>query len=67
PPRLSLTARTLPDALWAVEEAVVSGAVSLVVAEIEAADFTATRRLTLASGRHGVPVVLLMPPTCEGA
>lgn len=67
PPRLSLTARTLPDALWAIEEAVVSGAVSLVVAEIEAADFTATRRLTLASGRHGVPVVLLMPPTCEGA
>jgi protein ImuA len=67
PVRLNVAVRTLADALWAVEEAVVSGAVSLVVADIEAADFTATRRLTLASGRHGVPVVLLMPHTCEGA
>ncbi|MFN3910521.1 ImuA family protein [Hyphomonas sp.] len=67
PQRLSVTVRTLADALWAVEEAVVSGAVSLVIAEVEAADFTATRRLTLASGRHGVPVILLMPQTREGA
>lgn len=67
PPRLNVETRTLADSLWAVEEAVVSGAVSLVVADIEAADFTATRRLTLASSRHGVPVILLMPHTCEGA
>ncbi|MBU4162939.1 MAG: hypothetical protein KKF36_02320 [Alphaproteobacteria bacterium] len=67
PPRLSVKVRTLPDALWVIEEAVVSGAVSLVIAEVEAADFTATRRLTLASGRHGVPVILLMPQTREGA
>lgn len=55
------------DALWVVEEAVRSSAVSFVVAEIEAADFTATRRLALAAGRYGVPVVLLMPYTREGA
>jgi protein ImuA len=67
PQRLNAEVRTLGDALWTVEEAVVSGAVSLVIAEVEAADFTATRRLTLASGRHGVPVILLMPPSCEGA
>jgi len=67
PQRLSAEVRTLGDALWTVEEAVISGAVSLVIAEVEAADFTATRRLTLASGRHGVPVILLMPPSCEGA
>lgn len=67
PQRLSVEVRTVADALWAVEEAVVSGAVSLVIAEVEAADFTATRRLTLASGRYGVPVVLLLPHTCEGA
>ncbi len=64
---LGVQVRTPAEALWAVEEAVVSGAVSLVVAEVDTADFTATRRLTLASGRHGVPVVLLMPQTCEGA
>jgi protein ImuA len=67
PARLSVDVRTPADALWAVEEAVVSGAVSLVVAEISAADFTSTRRLTLASGRYGVPVILLLPQTCEGA
>ena len=67
PQRLNVETRTLAEALWAVEEAVVSGAVSLVIAEVEAADFTATRRLTLASGRYGVPVILMMPQTCEGA
>ncbi|MDP3458295.1 MAG: hypothetical protein Q8S09_03375 [Hyphomonas sp.] len=67
PRRLNVEVRTSGEALWAVEEAIVSGAVNLVVAELGAADFTATRRLTLASGRHGVPVVLLMPQTCEGA
>ncbi|OYW84204.1 MAG: hypothetical protein B7Z22_11130 [Hyphomonas sp. 32-62-5] len=65
--RLGLVTRHAGDALWAVEEAVVSGAVSHVIAEVDAADFTATRRLTLASERHGVPVTLLLPHTCEGA
>lgn len=67
PQRLNVEVRTPAEALWAVEEAIVSGAVSLAVAEVDTADFTATRRLALASGRHGVPVVLLMPQTCEGA
>lgn len=64
---LSVQLRKPLEVLWAVEEGVRSGAVSLVVAEVEAADFTATRRLMLASGRHGVPVVLLLPHTHEGA
>lgn len=65
--RLSIHARNAREALWAAEEAIVSSAASLVVAEIEAADFTATRRLALASGRYGVPVVLLLTHTCQGA
>lgn len=65
--RLTVQARTAKEALWATEEAILSGAASLVIAEIEDADFTATRRLTLASSRHGVPVVLMLPYTCEGA
>lgn len=69
PARLHLTvqARTAREALWATEEAVVSGAAGLVIAEIEEADFTSTRRLTLASRQHGVPVVLMLPYNCEGA
>jgi protein ImuA len=66
-PRLVVRPGKLADALWTIEEAIASSAVSLVVAEISGADFTATRRLALASGRHGVPVVLLMPYGREGA
>ena len=65
--RVCVRTGKLAHALWAIEEAVVSGAVALVVAEIAEADFTATRRLALASGRHGVPVILLMPYQREGA
>ncbi|MFN3314405.1 MAG: ImuA family protein [Hyphomonas sp.] len=65
--RLNLITRRAAAVLWAVEEAVASGAVSHVMAELETADFTATRRLTLASSRHGVPVTLLLPYTREGA
>lgn len=67
PPRLHVTARKPAEALWAIEEAIGSGAVALVVAEIGRVDFTASRRLALASSRHGVPVILLMPHTCEGS
>lgn len=55
------------DTLWAIEEAIKSGAVSCVIAELTEADFTASRRLALASGRHGVPVILLMPYTRQGS
>jgi len=64
---LSLATRPARDALWAAEEAVISGAVSHVIAEVDMADFTATRRLALASERHGVPVTLMLPYRCEGA
>ncbi|KJS26693.1 MAG: hypothetical protein VR75_06315 [Hyphomonadaceae bacterium BRH_c29] len=65
--RLSVVTRKAAEALWAVEEAIVSGAVSHVIAEVEGADFTATRRLALASEKHGVPVTLMLPHTCSGA
>ncbi len=65
--RLNVQASNIREALWATEEAILSGAANLVIAEIEGTDFTASRRLTLASGRHGVPVVLMLPYTCEGA
>lgn len=65
--RVSITVSKLTDALWTIEEAVRSGAVSGVIAEIGSIDFTASRRLALASGRHGVPVILLMPYTCNGS
>jgi protein ImuA len=54
-------------ALWTIEEAVRSKAVTLVIAELEEASFTATRRLMLASEQTGVPVILLMPHTREGS
>lgn len=64
---MHVAAHRLTDALWATEEAIRSGAIGLIVAELAEADFTATRRLALASGRHGVPVILLMPYAREGA
>jgi protein ImuA len=66
-PRLVVRPGKLSDALWTIEEAIASSAVSLIVAEISGADFTTTRRLALASGRHGVPVILLMPYGRQGA
>lgn len=63
---LHVATRKVEEALWAVEEGIVSGAVNLVVAELSGADFTASRRLTLAAKRTGVPLVLLLPHTHEG-
>lgn len=54
------------DVLWAIEEGIKSGGVSLIIGEVDEASFTATRRLKLASERYGIPVVLLMPHTREG-
>ncbi len=65
--RLTVQVRNAQAGLWAAEEAVVSGAANLVIAEVEQSDFTSSRRLTLASTRHGVPVVLVLPYSCEGA
>lgn len=67
PSLIHVGAATTPETLWVVEEAARSGAVSLVVAEARDADFTATRRLRLASLNAGTPVILLMPHAREGA
>ncbi|QSR23041.1 ImuA family protein [Hyphomonas sp. KY3] len=67
PPSLNITPRKPAEALWATEEAIRSGVASLVIAELEDASFTASRRLALVSGRHGTPVILLMPYTRDGA
>ncbi|MEQ9314649.1 MAG: hypothetical protein RLN72_02290 [Henriciella sp.] len=64
---LHVGTRRTTDALWACEEAVCSRAASLVVCELQGMDFTASRRLTLASSRSGTPVILLMPHTREGS
>lgn len=59
--------RKAQDVLWCAEEGLHSGAISLVIAEVRDADFKATRRLTLASHRRDVPVLLLMPYNREGS
>ncbi len=66
-PVLTVCAGRRTDALWAIEEAIASCAVSLVIAEISGIDFTASRRLQLASERSGVPVILILPYSTEGA
>ncbi|MEM9739190.1 MAG: hypothetical protein AAF829_04915 [Pseudomonadota bacterium] len=55
-----IEARKPGEALWAVEEAVTSSAVACVVAECADLDFTASRRLALASQARGTPVILLL-------
>ncbi|MEM9148356.1 MAG: hypothetical protein AAGC57_19505 [Pseudomonadota bacterium] len=68
PGRLLTVAAPRPrDALWCIEEGLRSGAVAAVVAALSEADFTATRRLTLASEAQAVPAILLMPHRREGA
>ncbi|WP_370224703.1 MULTISPECIES: ImuA family protein [Hyphomonas] len=66
-PCLTIMPRKLSETLWATEEAIRSGVAALVIAELEDTDFTASRRLALAAGRHGVPVLLLMPYSRDGA
>ncbi len=66
-PILSVHTRKENNALWVIEEGIKSAAVGLVIAEITDCDFTASRRLVLAASRYGVPVILLMPYTREGA
>ena len=64
---IAVRAERLLDALWTVEEGLGSGAVAAVVAEVEDASFTATRRLSLAAARGGVPAFLALPHRREGA
>lgn len=55
------------DMLWAIEEALNCGALSAVVGEIRAADFTASRRLQLAAEMGGVTCLLLGEAARGGA
>lgn len=64
---LTATARSSRDALWATEEAMKSGAVGLVLTELAGVDFTATRRLALASEAQASAAILCLPHTLEGA
>lgn len=56
---LHITVRKPTEALWVVEEAVTSSTVACVIAECGDLDFTASRRLALASQARGTPVILL--------
>ncbi|MEQ8369690.1 MAG: hypothetical protein RIE31_03740 [Alphaproteobacteria bacterium] len=53
-----LRSRRTRDALWAMEESILSGAVAAVVGEVRAMDFTASRRLALACRRMAVPCLI---------
>lgn len=60
PARLVLVepART-QDVLWAMEEGLAAGALSLVAGVVDEADLTPARRLALAAARGGTPCLLL--------
>jgi protein ImuA len=62
-------ADTAPDILWAAEEALRSGQVALVVAELpEPPELTPVRRLHLAAGAaQALPLALLRTPVGAGA
>lgn len=50
------------DVLWAMEEALGSGALALVAGQIDEAGLTPARRLALAAARGGTPCLLLTHP-----
>ena len=64
---LHVHAQKPEEVFWAAEQAAQSNAVSLIVAETAAPDFTMSRRLSLISTRIGLPIVLLAPHQTEGA
>src|SRR5437764_9978628 len=63
PDLIHVEARDAKDALWAMEEGVRCSCLSAVIGEIwgdpRALDFTATRRLAVASERSGTPCWLI--------
>ncbi|WP_203290865.1 ImuA family protein [Maricaulis parjimensis] len=68
PGRLLLVeAATRMDALKAVEEGARDGRLAGVIAELDDMDFTAARRLVLASQDSQTPLILLFPHTRSGA
>lgn len=71
---IHVTASNARHALWAMEEGLRCKALSAVIGELwgepAALDFTATRRLAVASEKHGVPAFLLRiggAPNLSGA
>ena len=64
---LQAAPRRTADALWCVEEAIRSGAIDLVVAEVSDLSFTASRRLLLASAQARTPALLVLPHSRRAA
>lgn len=60
-------ARTSTEALRAIDEAARSRAIGAVIAELDTADFTFTRRLSLAHELSRTPVILVRSWRTEGA
>ncbi|MBO6505883.1 MAG: hypothetical protein JJ850_02380 [Kordiimonadaceae bacterium] len=62
PPEQFIIARTKTheDGLWALEEAIKSGAFSAVIGELSDIDLTSSRRLSLAAQNHKAQCLLLM-------
>jgi len=58
---VAVRARRDRDVLWALEEALASGAAGAVLGELGTLDLTASRRLQLAAERREVPALLLRP------
>ncbi|KPP80876.1 MAG: protein ImuA [Oceanicaulis sp. HLUCCA04] len=59
--------RTATEALRAIDEAARSRAIGAVIAELDTADFTFTRRLSLAHETSATPVILVRSWRTEGA
>ena len=59
---LFLTPRNAGDRLWAVDTALRSPAVGLVIADGSRFDMAATRRIQLAAKSRGTPALLVRPP-----
>ncbi|WP_300544015.1 hypothetical protein [Maricaulis sp.] len=64
---LWVEARTRLDALRAIEEGARDKELAAVVGEVDGMDFTAARRLVLASESSRTPLVLMFPHTRSGA
>lgn len=64
---ISVVTRRDKDTLWALEEALNSGALAGVAGSVAALDLTPSRRLALAAGRTNTPLFLLRPHDTKGA
>lgn len=65
PPLLLVSTATTAEALWAMEQALRSGAVSLTLGAVEGATLTQSRRLEFAA-RHGGAIGVILSRNLEG-